>query len=82
MRTVAAIQARLGSTRLPDKVLADLGGQPMVIQIARRLAASEAVDQVVVATTIDPSDAPLAAEAERRGLGVHRGAVVPDDGDV
>ena len=75
MRTVAAIQARLGSTRLPDKVLADLGGQPMVIQIARRLAASEAVDQVVIATTTDPSDAPLAAEAERRGLGVHRGAV-------
>ena len=47
MRTVAAIQARLGSTRLPDKVLADLDGQPMVVQIARRLAASDAVDQVV-----------------------------------
>jgi len=75
MRTIAAIQARLGSTRLPDKVLADLNGQPMVMQIARRLRASTAVDEVVLATTTDPSDDRLADEAARHDLGVHRGAV-------
>ena len=75
MRTVAAIQARLGSTRLPEKVLADLSGQPMVMQIARRLRASEAVDGVVLATTFHPGDDRLADEVSRRGMEVHRGAV-------
>jgi len=75
MRTVAAIQARLGSTRLPEKVLADLHGQPMVMQIARRLRASAAVNDVVLATTFHPSDDRLADEVSRRGLPVHRGAV-------
>ena len=75
MRTIAAIQARLGSTRLPHKVLADLNGLPMVCQIARRLAASEAVDQVILATTTDPSDDALADAVRDHGLGVHRGAV-------
>ena len=75
MRTIAAIQARLGSTRLPEKVMADLGGLPMVMQIARRLAAASALDEVVIATTSEPSDAPLAAACEAAGLRVHRGAV-------
>ena len=75
MKTIAAIQARLGSTRLSEKVLADLNGQPMVMQIARRLAASEAVDEVVLATTTDPSDDRLADTVEALGLRVHRGAV-------
>ncbi len=75
MKTIAAIQARLGSTRLPNKVLADLGGLPMVFQIARRLEASEAIDEVIIATTTAPSDAPLVEACQARGIGVHRGAV-------
>ena len=75
MKTVAAIQARLGSTRLPNKVLADLNGLPMIFQIARRLKSSRAIDEVIVATTQDPSDAPLVAACREQGLGVHRGAV-------
>lgn len=75
MKTVAAIQARLGSTRLPQKVLADLHGKPMVMQIARRLMAAEGVDQVVLATTTDPSDTPLVEAVSALGLGVHRGSV-------
>ena len=75
MRTIAAIQARLGSTRLPNKVLADLNGLPMVLQIARRLAASDAIDAVILATTTDASDDALADAVRAHGLGVHRGAV-------
>lgn len=75
MRTIAAIQARLGSTRLPQKVLADLNGLPMVLQIARRLAASAAIDDVVLATTTHASDDALADAVSAHGLEVHRGAV-------
>lgn len=75
MRTIAAIQARLGSTRLPQKVLADLGGKPMLRQIAARLEAAATVDEVVLATTQDPGDDALVAAAESWGMGVHRGPV-------
>ncbi len=46
---VALIPARLGSTRLPDKPLADLGGKPMVVRVAERAAAAGA-QRVAVAT--------------------------------
>jgi 3-deoxy-manno-octulosonate cytidylyltransferase (CMP-KDO synthetase) len=56
----ALIPARLASTRLPDKPLADIGGRPMVVHVAERARASGA-RRVVVAT-----DAPAIAEAVRR----------------
>ncbi len=43
------IPARMASTRLPDKVMADIGGQPMIVQVARRAAEAE-IGRVVVAT--------------------------------
>ncbi|HVL56056.1 MAG TPA: 3-deoxy-manno-octulosonate cytidylyltransferase [Burkholderiaceae bacterium] len=57
---VALIPARLGSTRLPDKPLADLGGKPMVVRVAEQAQASGAA-QVAVAT-----DSAAVAEAVRR----------------
>jgi 3-deoxy-manno-octulosonate cytidylyltransferase (CMP-KDO synthetase) len=48
-RFLALIPARLGSTRLPDKPLADIGGIPMVVRVARRAAASGASAVVVCA---------------------------------
>ena len=48
-RFTVLIPARMASSRLPDKPLADIGGQPMVVHVARRAAASAAA-QVVVAT--------------------------------
>ena len=60
---VALVPARLGSTRLPDKPLADLGGEPMVVRVARRALASGA-RLVAVAT-----DSPRVLEAvEAHGL--------------
>ena len=49
MRTVIAIQARLSSSRLPNKALVDLNGKPLICQLLRRLRAVRNVDAVVVA---------------------------------
>ncbi len=60
--TLAILPARLGSTRLPSKMLADLGGQPLVVRTLAR--AREAFARVVVAT-----DSPEIAEAVARAGG-------------
>jgi 3-deoxy-manno-octulosonate cytidylyltransferase (CMP-KDO synthetase) len=57
------IPARLASTRLPRKVLADLGGVPMVVRVARRAALSGAARVVVAA-----DDAEIIAACERHGV--------------
>jgi spore coat polysaccharide biosynthesis protein SpsF len=51
MRVVAIIQARMGSSRLPGKVLADIAGKPMLERVIERVSAAQCVDKVVVATT-------------------------------
>ena len=53
MSVVAVIPARMGSKRLPGKVLADVGGEPMVLHVAKRLLMAQAVDRVIVATDSD-----------------------------
>jgi spore coat polysaccharide biosynthesis protein SpsF len=70
------IQARMGSTRLPGKVLADLGGQPLLAFMLDRLkplAVNHLIDHLVVATSTDPRDDPVAAAAEGLGVSVSRG---------
>jgi spore coat polysaccharide biosynthesis protein SpsF len=59
MRTVAIIQARMGSSRLPGKVLMPLAGKPVLWHIINRLSYCELVDQVVIASTTEKSDDPL-----------------------
>jgi spore coat polysaccharide biosynthesis protein SpsF len=56
MNVVAIIQARMGSTRLPGKVLLDLAGEPMLVRDMNRLARAEMLDEVVIATTVEPAD--------------------------
>lgn len=75
MTTVAIIQARMGSTRFPGKVLADLRGRPMLAHIIGRVARAATVHGVVVATTDDPADDPVAALATDCGAQVTRGPV-------
>ena len=71
--TVALIQARMSSSRLPGKVLADLGGLPMICFMADRVRRARGIDLVAVLTSDDPSDDPLAAAAEAHGVPVVRG---------
>jgi spore coat polysaccharide biosynthesis protein SpsF len=73
-RVVAIIQARLGSTRLPGKTLADIGGRPLLEHVVERVLATPGVDDVVLATTASPSDEPLVAWARRFGLPAVRGS--------
>lgn len=73
-RTVAIVQARMGSTRLPGKVLAELGGTTMLAQVVRRLREATRVDEVVIATSLGCDDDEVAGEAIRLATGVHRGS--------
>ena len=59
MRVVAIIQARMGSSRLPGKVLQDLAGSPMLSRVIDRLQRARMLDEVVVATTDEPQDAAI-----------------------
>lgn len=74
MRTVAIIQARTGSTRLPRKVLRDLEGQSMLQRTLERARRVDGVDEVVIATTKAPSDLAIVEEAERLGVKWFRGS--------
>ncbi|WP_084158851.1 aminotransferase class III-fold pyridoxal phosphate-dependent enzyme [Solidesulfovibrio alcoholivorans] len=73
MRTVAVIQARMGSTRLPGKVLADVAGRPLLWHVARRAALAPLVHLAVVATSEDPSDDAVAAFCGQEGIPCFRG---------
>lgn len=72
---VAIVQARMGSTRLPGKVLLELGGEPMLAQVVERTRRSHLVHQVVVATTIQAEDDPVAELCAQRGYPCWRGSL-------
>jgi len=74
MRTVAVIQARTGSTRLPGKVLRPLLGEPLLSHVVRRTARAASVDQVVVATTTLAGDQPIVDLGAAEGWSVVRGS--------
>ena len=74
MRTIAVVQARMGSTRLPGKVMADLGGMPMIDRLLARLSRARRLDGAIVATSDRPGDDTLAAHLSARGVAVHRGS--------
>lgn len=75
-RVLAVIQARMGSTRLPGKVLAPLAHTTVLGLLLQRLDAATLVDTVAVATTTKASDDTIAAEATTHGAHVVRG---PED---
>ena len=70
---VAIIQARMGSSRLPGKVLQDIGGQPMLHRVVLRARRSQLVGQVIVATTTDEGDDPIENFCKTHGFPCFRG---------
>lgn len=78
MRVVAIIQARMGSTRLPGKILRPLAGKPVLRRVIERVRAANVFDEVVVATTVRDIDDPAADAAADFGATVVRG----DENDV
>ncbi len=75
LRRVAIIQARTSSSRLPGKVLADLGGLPMIIFMAKRVQEAKNIDRLLVATSTDPSDDPLEATLQAHDVECYRGSL-------
>lgn len=74
MTVVAIVQARMGSSRLPGKVMKPLAGAPLIDLMLARLDKAHTLDKVVVATTDQPSDDRLAAHLEKSGRHVFRGS--------
>lgn len=73
MVTAIIIQARMGSSRLPGKVLRQLGGRSVLAEVIRRCQAIPGANVVGCASPEGVTDDPLAAEAERAGATVFRG---------
>lgn len=70
---LAIVQGRMSSSRLPGKVLKPLCGRPMVLRQIERLARARRIDKLVLATSVEPSDDPLAETLAAEGIAVHRG---------
>lgn len=74
MKVVAIIQARMGSTRLPGKVLRDLAGEPVLVRCVNRLQRAQMLDEVVVATTVQNADQAIVRLCTERGWPCFRGS--------
>jgi spore coat polysaccharide biosynthesis protein SpsF len=71
----AVIQARMGSSRLPGKILHDIAGQPMLVRVVERARYATTLDEIVVATTTAGDDDQVVALCEARGYPYVRGSV-------
>ena len=74
MKTVAIIQARMQSTRLPGKVMRPICGEPMINLILERLSKAKRIDQIVLATSEDPANDQLVKTVSELGYTVYRGS--------
>jgi spore coat polysaccharide biosynthesis protein SpsF len=74
-KIVAIIQGRMSSSRLPGKILADIAGQPMLSRVYVRTARAKTLNEVIFATTTDPSDDPVAEYCDFAGIPFTRGSL-------
>jgi len=73
-KILAIVQARMGSTRLPGKVLADIAGAPMLARVLSRVAAAQRVDAIVVATSNAAADDRIVELCAANRVAVYRGS--------
>ena len=78
MRVVASIEARMGSSRLPGKVLSDINGQPALKRLIERLKKCKSLDDIILATSTSKTDDVLANWAHNENILCYRG----DEDDV
>jgi glutamate-1-semialdehyde 2,1-aminomutase len=74
MKVVALVQARMGSTRLPGKVMKPIAGTPMIELLLSRLARAAELDEIVVASSTDERNRPLADHVRRLGYACEQGS--------
>lgn len=72
---VAILQARMSSTRLPGKVMKPLAGRPMIERQIERLRRCTTLERIIVATSDETSDDPLADHVASIGVEVFRGSL-------
>jgi glutamate-1-semialdehyde 2,1-aminomutase len=71
---IAIIQARMGSTRLPGKVMKDLAGKSVLAHVVERVSLASKVDGVIVATTTEPEDDVIEKFCKEHKIPVYRGS--------
>ncbi|RHX91165.1 glutamate-1-semialdehyde aminotransferase [Leptospira yasudae] len=74
MKIIAIVQARMGSTRFPNKVMQTLAGKPMIGILIDRLSRAKKIDQIVVATSLDAKNDALVAYLDQIGVSSFRGS--------
>lgn len=74
MNVVAIVQARMGSTRLPNKVMKLINGKPMIELLLSRLSQAKLVNKIVVATTTDKKNMPLVEHVAGLGYACEQGS--------
>ena len=78
MRIIAIVQARMGSTRLPGKVMRNIGDMPMIGILLNRLSMSKQITQIVVATSVSAENKSLVDYVRDMGFECFLGS----EGDV
>jgi spore coat polysaccharide biosynthesis protein SpsF len=73
--SIAILQARMSSSRLPGKVMSIINGKPIIYWQIKRILKSKFVDDLIVVTSIDPSDDVLVSYLASEGITVHRGSL-------
>ncbi len=74
MKIVAIVQARMDSTRLPGKVMKEIVGKPLLQHLLERLKRSRIINQVVVATSEEDTDLPIADFCQKYEIDCFRGS--------
>lgn len=74
MKIGAIIQARMGSTRLPEKVMKNLLGKTILEHVVERVKQSKYIDEIIIATTTNDNDSIIQSEALRFGVSTFRGS--------
>lgn len=75
-KTVAIIQGRMASSRLPGKILMDISGKPMLAWVVDQARKASLIDQVVVATTVDPTDDAVEKFCKENDILCYRGSML------
>lgn len=74
MKAIAIVQARMGSTRLPNKVMRPISGVPMIELLFKRLSWAKQLDKIILATSDDPRNQPLIDHVQQLGYDIYRGS--------
>lgn len=74
MKVVAIVQARMGSTRLPGKVMRPVCGVPLIGLLLQRLAKANLVDEIILSTSTDPRNVRLTEYVQQLGYVVYQGS--------